>query len=171
MGTAMLLAGCSSAEPVSSSGCGAKVRIKGWNAKFYGSEVVFFLHKCCPDDVPVDAGWIKKYYFFSVPYPIHVSGLCEIQPEKRFQYTKRQCSNRQIIHFFSVTVESYSLDFHIYTFFQVTFFPQKVLFSFRFPGVSPSPGEWLKFYFNVLLKILIISTLRKFYKLIPNGKL
>lgn len=73
--------------------------------------------------------------------------------------------------FFSVTVESYSLDFHIYTFFQVTFFPQKVLFSFRFPGVSYCPGEWLKYYFNVLLKVLIMSMLKNFYKLIPNGKL
>ena len=73
--------------------------------------------------------------------------------------------------FFSVTIESYSLDFHIYTFFQVTFFPQKVLFSFRFPGVSYCPGEWLKYYFNVLLKVLIMSMLKNFYNLIPNGKL
>jgi hypothetical protein len=144
MGTAMLLAGCSSAEPVSSSGCGAKVRIKGWNAKFYGSEVVCFLHKCCPDDVPVDAGWIKKYYFFSVPYPIHVSGLCEIQPEKRFQYTKRQCSNRQIIHFFlCYSWIIFSWFSHLYVFSGDVFSTKSTIF-FPFSRCLTQPWRMVK---------------------------
>jgi len=132
---------------------------------------VCLIHKCCLDDVPVAAGEIKSTISFPHPALFLYRDSVRYIRKNGFFTPKDNVQTGKSSIFFSVTVESYSIDFHIYTFFQVSFFPQKVLFLFRFAGVSHSPGKRLKYYFNILLKVLIMSMLKNFYNSIPNGKL